>query len=713
MYAHLFEESNGLRAQALAAARDGHTADRISVVMTCRNAGECVHHAIRSVLNQSYTNWELILIDDGSDVALADVIGPQVDARIRTYRIPKLGRAHALNHGVGLAQGAWLCFLDADNTMDPDFMRVMVHAARQSPADMLYCAQTRFSEAQLTALFRRSFDHGALCRENYIDLNSLMIRADVVAQRGRFDPRLTRLIDWDALIRWTAPGTRVRPVPFLGSLYNDGAGRARITQSEELNANLELVRYKIRNEYQGLITPPDEAPVLHCNFCGHRGADFLPSGTRSPVFTKHELIGGGYRPHNLCPKCGSFDRERAMLHALVQNFAGRPPARILHVAPEGKLPDAILRAFPGADIVFLDAHPTSAHITRGDVTKLDFADESFDLVICSHVLEHLRDDHLAFSEIRRVLKPGGGALLQTPYSKTIPWTLEDPQLATTKESRAHWFGQDDHVRLYALDDFLARAERAGLEPALIPGSEFAEVDVNNESIQWFRRPADPAVAARVRSTPALERLVERTGVPRSWVDEIGGWSIEADLIHSVLDFLEGVPSPRLLEFGSGLATKILARIVKDRNGTLVSVEHDPAWVERVQSDLHAHGLSDVVTTLHAPLVEQEFYGVKTRFYDPACLQSLQPGFDLVLADGPPGSMSKYSRLNTLPAIAPLLNLDRFLFVLDDYERLDEKMIVELWRKVAPHLDFVPVRFHKQVCFVTNAPSAVLADPVAA
>jgi predicted SAM-dependent methyltransferase len=714
MYAHLFQESNELRSKATAAAATSEGGPTISVVMTCRDADDRLSQAVQSVLTQSYANWELIVIDDGSSPPLTrDAIG-SLDERIRIYRTPKLGRGHALNHGLNMARSTWISFLDADNTMDPDFMRVMAHATACSPeASIHYCAQIRFSSAQVTVLFRRSFDHAALCAENFVDLNSLLVRADVIRERGGFDPRLTRLIDWDALIRWTAPLQQVRAVPFLGSLYDDGAGKARITQSEELAANLELVRYKIRNEYQDLLPSSAAPPRLRCNFCDHAGADFLPGGTHSAVFKRHALVGGGYRPHNLCPKCGSFDRERAMLRAILDRLSGQPPKRILHVAPEGKLPDALVRAFPDADIVFLDAYPKSPHIVQGDLTKLDFPDGHFDLVVCSHVLEHIEDDHQAFSELRRVLTPGGSAVLQTPYSKAIPWTLEDPQLAVSRESRAHWFGQDDHVRLYAFDDFLGRAERAGLEPDLVLQGAFADVDVNNESIQWFKRRADALTATGTNPPSALERLVERAGVPRSWVDEIGGWSIEADLILSVLDFVDNVESPRLLEFGSGMATKILAKIAKDRNGTLVSIEHDPLWVDRVRADLEACGLSDVVTTLHAPLVEQEFYGLKTKFYDPAVLQPLVPGFDVVLADGPPGSLSKYSRLNTLPTIAPLLNLDRFLFVLDDYERLDEKMIVELWRKVAPHLAFVPVRYRKQVCFVTSTPAAVLVDPIAA
>ena len=83
-----------------------------------------------------------------------------------------------------------------------------------------------------------------------------------------------------------------------------------------------------------------------------------------------------------------------------------------------------------------------------DITKIHWPDSSFDIIYCSHVLEHVPDDLKAIGEIFRVLIPGGWALIQVPISKKA--TLEDPSVTDPGE-RERLFWQNDHVRLYGLD----------------------------------------------------------------------------------------------------------------------------------------------------------------------------------------------------------------------------------------------------------------------
>lgn len=95
---------------------------------------------------------------------------------------------------------------------------------------------------------------------------------------------------------------------------------------------------------------------------------------------------------------------------------------------------------------------------RCDVQKMPFEKENFDLVICNHVLEHVDNDQLAMSEILRVLKPGGYAILQVPVNFSREHTFEDMSITDPRE-RARIFGQYDHVRVYGRDypDLLRRA----------------------------------------------------------------------------------------------------------------------------------------------------------------------------------------------------------------------------------------------------------------
>jgi SAM-dependent methyltransferase len=100
-----------------------------------------------------------------------------------------------------------------------------------------------------------------------------------------------------------------------------------------------------------------------------------------------------------------------------------------------------------------------------DVTRIEFPDAQFDLVICNHVLEHVPDDSLAMREICRVLKPDGRAILQVPISQRLTTTLEDPSI-TDPHDRERVFGQWDHVRVYG-PDYTERLCHAGFSVDIV------------------------------------------------------------------------------------------------------------------------------------------------------------------------------------------------------------------------------------------------------
>ena len=94
-----------------------------------------------------------------------------------------------------------------------------------------------------------------------------------------------------------------------------------------------------------------------------------------------------------------------------------------------------------------------------DVCDIQFPSNTFDVVLCNHVLEHLVDDRKAMAEIYRVLKPGGWALLQVPLDEKLHETYEDPGIIS-KPDRAHHYGSPDHLRLYGRD-YQAKLESVG------------------------------------------------------------------------------------------------------------------------------------------------------------------------------------------------------------------------------------------------------------
>jgi hypothetical protein len=157
----------------------------------------------------------------------------------------------------------------------------------------------------------------------------------------------------------------------------------------------------------------------------------------------------------ICPRCRSHPRHRAI--ALLLARGDLPGHRLLHFAPE-PLFDPVFARLPEIERTTADLYaPADLAL---DITKMDLEDASFDLILCSHVLEHVPDDHTAMSELRRVLAPGGLALVLTPYRPEVS-TYEDPAI-TAPLDRMVAFGQQDHVRIYGAD-LADRLRDAGFE----------------------------------------------------------------------------------------------------------------------------------------------------------------------------------------------------------------------------------------------------------
>lgn len=185
-----------------------------------------------------------------------------------------------------------------------------------------------------------------------------------------------------------------------------------------------------------------------CPICLHAYRQFLPYGRINP------------RPNALCPSCLSLERHRLVWKYLNEktDFFTRHQA-VLHIAPE----QCFMKLFEkmhGESYITADIESPLAKV-KMDIHQMPFADNSFDVVLCNHVLEHVDNDLQALGEIRRVLKPGGWAILQVPFFSPVPEvTVEDPAIQSPRDREIH-FGQDDHVRKYG-KDYASRIDRSGL-----------------------------------------------------------------------------------------------------------------------------------------------------------------------------------------------------------------------------------------------------------
>ena len=160
---------------------------------------------------------------------------------------------------------------------------------------------------------------------------------------------------------------------------------------------------------------------------------------------------GEQRPNVLSPSSLSLERHRLIWLYLKNNtsfFTAKK--KVLHMAPEQCFLD-IFKDLKNLDYTTADLYSPIVDV-KADILNLPFEDNSFDFILCNHVLEHIEDDSKAMSELYRVLKTGGTGIFQIPQDLSLEKTYEDFSIVTSKERAVH-FGQYDHVRIYGRDYF--------------------------------------------------------------------------------------------------------------------------------------------------------------------------------------------------------------------------------------------------------------------
>lgn len=175
-----------------------------------------------------------------------------------------------------------------------------------------------------------------------------------------------------------------------------------------------------------------------CPCCGGRFRRMIPWDPSDPL-----------DDNMVCPSCRSQSRHRLLLTYLEREtdiFTSE--TRLLHFAPESFLMD---RFREYRNIEYITADLSMARVSaKLDITSLPFRSDSFNALICNHVLEHVTDDRGAIRELSRVLRPGGWAVIMVPMDCSRAETFEDPSI-TDPEKRMEAFGQSDHVRIYGKD----------------------------------------------------------------------------------------------------------------------------------------------------------------------------------------------------------------------------------------------------------------------
>lgn len=157
------------------------------------------------------------------------------------------------------------------------------------------------------------------------------------------------------------------------------------------------------------------------------------------------------RENVLSPSTLSLERHRLLwLFLQKETDFFRASFKVLHFAPEQAFYKRF-RKLKNLEYTTTDLNSPLADV-KADICNLPFKDNSYDVILCNHVLEHIPDDTKAMQELYRVLKPGGWGVFQIPQDLNRETTFEDNSI-TDKKERAEIFGQYDHVRIYGRDYF--------------------------------------------------------------------------------------------------------------------------------------------------------------------------------------------------------------------------------------------------------------------
>ena len=185
-----------------------------SIIMPVWNRARIVERAINSVLSQTFKDYELIIIDDGSEDDLERIVHHYLSKNVKYFKIVHQGVSAARNYGIKHSTGEFIAYLDSDNTWHPEFLSEMSVALnnRVIRRDAAYCMCNLYRKDPSTGIHLygtrgKEFVFNDLKGYNYIDLNTFVHSKKCIEDVGLFDTQLKRLVDWDFILRITSKYT--------------------------------------------------------------------------------------------------------------------------------------------------------------------------------------------------------------------------------------------------------------------------------------------------------------------------------------------------------------------------------------------------------------------------------------------------------------------------------------------------------------------------
>ncbi len=245
---------------------------------------------------------------------------------------------------------------------------------------------------------------------------------------------------------------------------------------------ISLLVRRIPRKYLQIISPP---------FLKLMGLIYAGNDVECPVcektFSKFLPYGRVSRANALCPNCLALERHRLMyLYLREKTSFFSDKLKVLHVAPEACFINRF-EAMSNLDYITADIESPLAKV-KMDIHDIPFEENTFDVVFCNHVMEHVQDDIKAMSELKRVLRPGGWGIIQIPIFHPVPDVTDEDTTMTDPNERERRFGQSDHVRLYG-KDYPDRLKQAGFQ---VKADQYV-YELPSDKVKRFALPSDEEV----------------------------------------------------------------------------------------------------------------------------------------------------------------------------------------------------------------------------
>ncbi|PLR83165.1 glycosyl transferase family 2 [Bacillus canaveralius] len=497
----------------------------VSILIPAYNRPELLEIALKSVLDQTYPNIEIIISDDSTNDEVKDMLAPYLQRhnhiKYKKNEIPMVEKN--FSQCVKMASGEFINYLMDDDVFHPKKIEIMAQYLIENQNISLVTSHRQLIDEQghflpdktetkvlfknttilpgrtlgdfclknmcnfigepTTVLFRRkdiANDFGIFENKQYSVINdlatwiSLLAKGDAVyipeslsyfRQHSGQNQESMRFLK-DAIPQWLSLLIDSRKSGFLNN---------EIEYKKSLVKYIDIIKHVIshghRQQKLELLDTEDINASLSlflkeltcndshfCPYCKQRFQSFIP-WSDDYDFENYDWEMWNKRTA-ICPNCHSLDRERLYkIFIEKETNINSKDLAVLHIAPEKNLRDW-LSAKPNLAYVAGDLFPSDKDMIKLDITDIGYNNQHFDVVLCSHVLEHVPDDMKGLKELYRVLKTGGWGIIQVPIALNINMTLEDPTI-TTPEDRKRIFGQDDHVRIYSKSDFVNRLKLVG------------------------------------------------------------------------------------------------------------------------------------------------------------------------------------------------------------------------------------------------------------